>query len=102
MSKTNIEKRIKKIIISVTKPYIKEFKRKKSMYSNIKELSISNAIKEILDITEKEISKALKQQREEERKELKKNIGALRQYLNERMSEKLITNDEIETFINLK
>jgi hypothetical protein len=34
-------------------------------------------------------------------KEIQKNIGALRQYLNERTSKDLITNEEIETFLNI-
>jgi len=34
-----------------------------------------------------------------ERKKIKKNIGQLRQYLNERTSDKLVTNKELETFL---
>lgn len=35
----------------------------------------------------------------EERERQQKNIGLLRQYLNERTSKELITNEEIETFL---
>jgi hypothetical protein len=37
--------------------------------------------------------------REEVKQELRKNIGMLRQYLNERTDDKLLTNEDLETFL---
>ena len=46
------------------------------------------------------ISKLIHQAKQEERERIKKNIGQLRQWLNERTEDRLITNEDIETFLN--
>ena len=53
--------------------------------------------------TKKELEKLLDKVRKEteecERKRIKENIGFLRQYLNERTSDELVTDEEIKTFL---
>ena len=44
--------------------------------------------------------KIVKRAKQEERERIKQNIGQLRQWLNERTEDRLITNEDIETFLN--
>ena len=59
--------------------------------------------KEYADFSKK-MNKALfeteNQDKQEERERILKNIGQLRQWLNERTEDGLITNKDIETFLN--
>lgn len=48
----------------------------------------------------KQLRRAIHQAKQEERERIKQNIGQLRQWLNERTEDRLITNEDIETFLN--
>lgn len=46
------------------------------------------------------INAIIQKAKQEERGRIRKNIGQLRQWLNERTEDRLITNEDIETFLN--
>ena len=46
------------------------------------------------------IDKIIPKAKQEERERILKNIGLLRQWLNERTEDRLITNEDIKTFLN--
>jgi len=56
-----------------------------------------------LDFAKKELNKVISKVRKEtlefERNKIRRNIGQLRQYLNERKANGLITTEELETFL---
>ncbi len=69
------------------------------MNRKIAEKLIRGWFKEPVLSAEDELTKALDQTQQATIKQIKINIGFLRQWLNERTSDKLLTNEDLETWL---
>ncbi len=61
--------------------------------------SISKTLEGLYQFLVSKFSSLIEQTRKEQREKMRKNIGMLRQWLNERPNKNLVTNDEIEYWL---